>query len=97
MTDEPGSLEMRGSTVFDGYYNNAEATAEAFTCDGWFRTGDQATIDSEGNLNLIGRAKEMMNINGLKHLPQDIETLLRQALAPRIGNVTCFPYRASKS
>lgn len=97
MPDELGILEVRGSLVFDGYYNNIEATREAFTCDGWFRTGDQATIDSEGNLNLAGRAKETINTNGVKFLLQDIETLLEQALGTRATRVICFPYRAPQS
>lgn len=98
MPYELGSLEVYGSAIFDGYYNNVEATADAFTQDGWFKTGDQATIDSEGNLNLIGRVKETMNINGVKHLPQDIEILIEQALATRrLTRVVCFPYRPPQS
>ena len=97
MPDEPGNLEVRGPPVFGSYYNNNVATAEAFTCDSWFRTGDRATIDCKGNLSLIGRAKETMIINGVKHLPQDIETLLEQNLATRVTRVICFPYRAPQS
>ena len=97
MPNHPGDLELRGSPVFGSYYNDTVATAEAFTCDGWFKTGDQAIIDSGGNLNLIGRAKETMNINGVKHLPQGIEALLEQALSTRVMRVVCFPYRAPQS
>ena len=94
MPDEPGNLEIRGPPVFEGYYNNAKATAEAFTPDGWFKTGDQAIIDNEGNLNLIGRSKDTMNINGVKHLPQDIESLLERTLTTRVTRIVCFPFRA---
>ncbi|MCJ1375680.1 hypothetical protein MMC20_006917 [Loxospora ochrophaea] len=95
--NEPGSLELRGPLIFNGYYNNFEATADAFTYDGWFKTGDQATIDAEGNLGLVGRTRETMNINGVKHLPQEIEVLLEQALGSQVTRVICFSYRASQS
>ena len=96
-TTKAGDLEVRGLMVFDGYYNNTKATAEAFTADGWFKTGDQGTIDSDGNLNLVGRKKEAMNINGVKHSPQDIETLVEQALPTQVTRVSCFPYRPPKA
>jgi acyl-CoA synthetase (AMP-forming)/AMP-acid ligase II/thioesterase domain-containing protein len=93
--NEPGDLEVQGSVVFDGYYNNAEATAEAFSSGNWFRTGDQAIIDSEGNLQMIGRTKETLNINGVKHLPGDIEGDVEQNLPPqqKVSRVICFPFR----
>ncbi|MCJ1331775.1 hypothetical protein MMC10_008467 [Thelotrema lepadinum] len=97
LATKPGDLEVRGPMVFDGYYNNRKATAEAFTVDGWFKTGDQATIDWDGNLNLVGRKKETVNINGVKHSPQDIETLVEQALSPQIIRTSCFPCRPPKS
>jgi long-subunit acyl-CoA synthetase (AMP-forming) len=62
-SNEPGHLEIRGDVVFKGYYRNPLATAEAFTPDGWFRTGDQATIDDKGYLSLIDRVKDVVNIN----------------------------------
>ena len=66
---ERGSLELTGEAIFKGYYNNPVATAEAFTSDGWFRTGDNAYMDDQGHLHLDGRTKEMININGVKYLP----------------------------
>jgi acyl-CoA synthetase (AMP-forming)/AMP-acid ligase II/thioesterase domain-containing protein len=93
--NEPGNLEVQGSVVFDGYYNNAEATAEAFSSGNWFRTGDQAIIDSEGNLQMIGRTKETLNINGVKHLPGDIESDVEQNLPAqqKVSRIVCFPFR----
>ncbi|KAL4770577.1 hypothetical protein BDW60DRAFT_217985 [Aspergillus nidulans var. acristatus] len=79
---ERGSLEVTGEVVFKGYYNNPAATAEAFTSDGWFRTGDLAFIDSNGNLHLDGRTKEMININGVKYLPYELDAALEQAQIP---------------
>lgn len=74
-----GSLEVAGPVVFKSYFNNPEATASAFTPDGWFKTGDQGSIDSAGHLVLGGRKKETINLNGIKHLPHEIETAIEEA------------------
>ncbi|KAK1145517.1 putative NRPS-like protein biosynthetic cluster [Aspergillus melleus] len=79
---ERGSLEVTGEAIFEGYHNNETATAGAFTQDGWFRTGDLAYIDSKGNLHLDGRTKEMININGVKYLPHELDAALEQAEIP---------------
>lgn len=76
--NETGDLQLSGSMVFKEYYRNADATAEAFTPDGWFISGDKASIDPEGNLNLSGRAKEVIIINGVKYSPHKIETALEE-------------------
>lgn len=65
--------------VFTEYYNNPSATKEAFTSDGWFRTGDRGYVDSEGKFNLSGRFKEVIVVNGVKYAPQEIETTLELA------------------
>ncbi|KAI1470346.1 acetyl-CoA synthetase-like protein [Daldinia caldariorum] len=62
--NEPGDLEVRGPVVFKKYYRNPTATSEAFISDNWFRTGDRGVIDSNGYLRLVGRAKDVINING---------------------------------
>lgn len=69
---------MRGEIVSDGYYCNLDATAEAFTPDGWFYTGDQAIIDTAGNLSLLGRVKDVININGVKMVVADIQSAIEQ-------------------
>ncbi|KAI1074272.1 acetyl-CoA synthetase-like protein [Whalleya microplaca] len=83
---ESGDLEVRGAVVFEGYYRNPAATSEAFTDDGWFRTGDQAIIDTEGILHLTGRIKDVININGVKiptaDLQRSIEVALRETRMP---------------
>ncbi|KAI3391011.1 hypothetical protein diail_8120 [Diaporthe ilicicola] len=76
---ERGSLEISGPVVFKGYYNNDAATSEAFTEDSWFRTGDLAWLDQRGCLHLDGRTKEVMNINAVKYLPNELESLLERA------------------
>ncbi|KAL2050996.1 hypothetical protein ABVK25_008742 [Lepraria finkii] len=97
--NERGDLEVSGPVVFKEYYNNAAATAEAFTADGWFKTGDKAFIDSAGMLNLAGRGKEQININGVKYSPHEIETTLEEAMMPGATEsyTVCFSYRQKKS
>jgi len=73
---EEGELEVRGPLLFPGYYDNAEATAAAFTADGWFQSGDLATCDREGNVAITGRKKEIIDRGGVKYNPRDIETLI---------------------
>ncbi|KAF1963782.1 alpha/beta-hydrolase [Byssothecium circinans] len=94
MPGQPGDLEARSNVVFKGYYRDAHATADAFTADGWFRTGDQATIDSEDNLHLIGRVKNVTNINGVKFATSDIQMSVEQAINMRVARVIRFPSRA---
>lgn len=62
--NEIGSLEVSGPIVFSGYYNDEKATQEAFTHDGWFKTGDLGLLDSNGRLRLTGRSKDIIVING---------------------------------
>ncbi|KAF3059330.1 Dimodular nonribosomal peptide synthase [Daldinia childiae] len=80
--------------VFKGYYRNLAATAEAFTSDGWFRTGDEGSIDAKGNLSLIGRVKDVININGVKIVTADIQASLEAALSTYALRVVSFPSRA---
>ena len=71
-----GELLARGPGVTAGYYNKPEATAEAFTADGWLLTGDLARMDAEGYLMLAGRRKESYRCGGEQVLPSDAEDLL---------------------
>jgi acyl-CoA synthetase (AMP-forming)/AMP-acid ligase II/thioesterase domain-containing protein len=96
---EVGYLEISGPIVFNGYYNNPTATAEAFPTKDWFRTGDLAFIDDAGQLNMTGRAKDTVNINGLKYPIQELETAIEEAgiegMTPSYTAI--FPYRAKDS
>jgi long-chain acyl-CoA synthetase len=75
-----GEIQFRGPTVFRGYWNNPTATAETFTEDGWYRTGDIGHLDSAGRLILSGRIKDMIVLpNGFNVYPEDIENALRIA------------------
>jgi 3-phosphoshikimate 1-carboxyvinyltransferase len=73
---EEGNFEIRSPTVFDGYLGRPDLTAEAFTEDGWYRTGDRATIDSAGFVRITGRVKDVINRGGEKIPVAEIEQLL---------------------
>jgi hypothetical protein len=81
-----GEIVIRGPNVTAGYENNAAANTAAFT-NGWFRTGDQGHLDSEGYLFITGRLKEIINRGGEKIAPREIDEALlsypgiRQAVA----------------
>jgi len=73
----PGEVQVNGANVFLGYYKNPEATAEAFTADGWLRTGDVGILDNDGYLYLRGRTKCMiLGANGQNIYPEEIEAAL---------------------
>lgn len=74
-TGEVGELLTRSQYVMRGYYNMPEATAAAINFDGWFATGDLATIDADGYVRIVGRKKEMINRGGLKIYPREVEEL----------------------
>jgi len=73
---EEGEFQVRGPLMFPGYFDNAEASAAAFTSDGWFRTGDLAICDAVGNVRITGRSKDVINRGGVKYNPRDVEDLL---------------------
>ena len=69
-----GEIHARGPNVFAGYWENAEATAAAFTPDGWFRTGDLGFFDDDGFLHIAGRNKEVIVLSDGKNVfPEDVE------------------------
>ena len=75
---EDGELLVRGPSVFVGYWQKPEATAECFDAEGWFRTGDIAHIDSDGFLFITDRKKELLKTSGGKLVaPQPIENKLK--------------------
>ncbi|CAM3182329.1 fatty-acyl-CoA synthase [Paracoccus aminovorans] len=71
-----GELQFSGYTVLKGYVGAHEANQSAFAEDGWFRTGDIASLDAEGNIMITGRVKDVINRGGIKINPSDIESLL---------------------
>jgi len=78
---DDGEVQIRGKTIFPGYWQNEKATAEAFTEDGWFRSGDIGELDDEGFLTITGRAKEIIVTAGGKNVaPAVLEDRLRSHL-----------------
>jgi non-ribosomal peptide synthetase component E (peptide arylation enzyme) len=74
---EVGEIAAQGPSVHLGYHANAAANAEAFTAEGWFRTGDLGRIvDAAGNVSIVGRRKEIINRGGKKFFPREVEELL---------------------
>jgi acyl-CoA synthetase (AMP-forming)/AMP-acid ligase II len=74
----PGELLCRGPNIMVGYHDDAEATAAAVTPDGWLRTGDLCLRDSDGNLCISGRLKDIIIRGGENIAPAEIESLLRE-------------------
>lgn len=76
-TEVVGEIQTRGDNVMSGYYKNKDATAAAFTADGWLHTGDMGIMDAEGNIFIKGRCKNMvLGPNGQNIYPEEIEDKL---------------------
>jgi malonyl-CoA/methylmalonyl-CoA synthetase len=71
--EQPGVIEVKGPNVFKGYWRNPQKTAEDFTEDGYFITGDVATIDGEGRISIVGRAKDLVISGGFNVYPREVE------------------------
>jgi acyl-CoA synthetase (AMP-forming)/AMP-acid ligase II len=88
-----GEVVIRGRNVTAGYENNPAANASAFT-NGWFRTGDQGTLDEQGYLRLTGRLKEIINRGGEKISPLEVDVVLMDH--PAVQQVVTFGMPHSK-
>lgn len=77
-TGEIGELACKGPGVTKGYYNQPAETAQAFDQEGWFYTGDMATIDENGYVRIVGRKKEMIIKGGYNIYPRELEEALHQ-------------------
>ena len=90
-TGAVGEIVYRGPQVMRGYWNNPEATAEAFA-GGWFHSGDLATRDAEGYLRLVDRKKDMIVSGGENIYPAEVERVLREHPAVDDVAVVGFPH-----
>lgn len=73
---EPGELCIRGPQVMSGYWQQPEANAQAFTSDGFFRSGDIATMDEQGYFYIVDRKKDMILVSGFNVFPNEIEDVI---------------------
>ncbi|UWN51678.1 3-methylmercaptopropionyl-CoA ligase [Alcanivorax sp. ALC70] len=73
--DAVGELYVKGPTVIKAYFNNEEATAQAFDKDGWFATGDMASLTEDGTLHIVDRAKDLIKSGGEWISSIDLENL----------------------
>ncbi|MFI0814450.1 AMP-binding protein [Streptomyces sp. NPDC021098] len=89
---EVGELQLSGSMITSGYYHDEVATKEAFTPDGWFRSGDLGRID-DGRLTLVGRSKDSIIVNGVNYFSHELEAALEQLDGVAGGYVAAFPTR----
>jgi malonyl-CoA/methylmalonyl-CoA synthetase len=75
---EVGSIQVKGPNVFGGYWRMPEKTAQEFTTDGFFITGDMGTLDDNGYVRIVGRSKDLIISGGLNVYPVEIEDALNQ-------------------
>ena len=71
-----GEIQIKGPNVFKGYWRMPDKTAEAFTADGWFRTGDVGRLDADGYLSIVGRSKDLIITGGYNVYPKEIESFI---------------------
>ena len=75
---EIGGIEVKGPNVFKGYWRMPEKTADDFTTDLWFKTGDVGTLDADGTLRIVGRSKDLIITGGYNVYPTEVEGYLNE-------------------
>jgi long-chain acyl-CoA synthetase len=91
--NDDGELAVRGHNVMKGYWNRPEATAEALDEDGWFKTGDIATVDEDGCFFIVDRKKDLVIRGGYNVYPREIEEVMYEHPAVREVAVVGVPHR----
>ena len=86
-----GEILIKGYCVFEGYHNAPEKNQEAFTEDGWFRTGDLCSLDEEGRVTYHGRIKDMLKVGGENVAAAEIEGFLSHHPAVQLAQVVSAP------
>ncbi|MGI8711151.1 MAG: AMP-binding protein [Acidimicrobiales bacterium] len=76
LVGDPGEIWVKGANVFQGYWNDLEATRAAVDQDGWLHTGDIALVDDDGFLFLVDRAKDLIIVSGFNVFPAEVEEIL---------------------
>jgi fatty-acyl-CoA synthase len=86
-----GEVLVRGYSTLEGYYKDAEKTAQAIDRDGWFHTGDIGTLDEHGTIMFLGRIKDMLKVGGENVAAAEIEALLGRHPAVKLAQVVGIP------
>ncbi len=86
-----GEIQVKGWSVMQGYCNNPEATAKAFTADGWLRTGDLGELTADGRLRMVGRLKDVFRVGGENVAPAEVEEVLLAHPAVETAQVIGVP------
>lgn len=89
---DSGEVLVRGDNVFVGYWNDPEATSRVLDADGWLHTGDVATVDGDGYLYLLDRAKDLIIVSGFNVFPAEVEEVLMRHPAVREAGVIGVPH-----
>jgi len=90
---EPGELMVKGYTVMLGYYDKPQETADSFTDDGWFLTGDVARLREDGRAVFLGRHKDMLKVGGENVAPAEVEARLMELAGVNATAVVGYPDR----
>jgi fatty-acyl-CoA synthase len=86
-----GEIQVKGWNVMRGYINNPEASAKAFTADGWLRTGDLGSLTEDGRLRMVGRLKDVFRVGGENVAPAEVEEVLLAHPAVETAQVVGVP------
>ncbi|MBW7834545.1 MAG: malonyl-CoA synthase [Simplicispira suum] len=89
---EIGGIQVRGASVFGGYWRMPEKTAQEFTQDGWFRTGDVGQVDARGYVHIVGRSKDLVISGGYNVYPAEIEGVLNELPGVQESAVVGVPH-----
>ncbi len=90
---EIGGIEVKGPNVFKGYWRMPEKTADEFTTDLWFKTGDVGTVDSDGYVTIVGRSKDLIISGGYNVYPAEVEGTINDLPGVAESAVVGVPHR----
>ncbi len=86
-----GEIQVRGTSVMQGYFDQPEATAAVLDAEGWLRTGDLGVLDAEGRLRMVGRLKDVFRVGGENVAPAEVEEVLHAHPAVAVAQVVGVP------
>lgn len=89
---EIGGIQVKGPNVFRGYWRMPDKTAEEFTADGWFKTGDVGSVDAQGYVTIVGRSKDLIISGGYNVYPAEIEGYINEMTGVAESAVVGVPH-----